>query len=300
VFILLNTNARGQDLLVHEKNLGFSIGLNAAFGTHFQRIGCVFNFFYIHRQVQANSELRAYFNIKSLGPKLMYPELSVSQGLTLAYGARQDFFNPFLSSVSNQTGHTYALSYAYCFWWNKRKTSQQTGLIALQFKQWSLVTENDILARKTLDRFRTAAFLVQFQYRDYFQAAINCTMWTGSMGHKQSIDLKQFFSKCYMDTTGGVYANTSHGLLSAQIKYPLAYGQNMQLNAGLDAEQVRNFVQNKVIHDACFVPRKWNKSKNCHIPMLDEKREPFLYGTNQKIKQPQPYLNVFSNAGVFY
>ena len=181
------------------------------------------------------------------------------------------FFNPFLSSVSNQTKYLNAIAYSYNAWFNKRKTTQQTGIVAFQFDRISLITENDILARQTLDRFRTAAVLVQYQYEDKFQAAVNCSMWTGSMGNKHEINRPQFHQGCYMDTVGSVYANTSHGLLSAQFKYNVGYSQNVQANAGIDAEQVRNTVQNKFIHDMPFIPKKWNKARNCHIPMLDEK-----------------------------
>ena len=105
---------------------------------------------------------------------------------------------------------------------------------------------------------------------------------------------------CYMDTVRGVYTQYSHGLLSAQVKYNLGYSQNVQLNAGVDAEQVRNAVQNKVIHDMPFIPRKWNKAKNCYIPMLDSEGGQYLYRPGQRIKPPRLYLNLFSNASVFY
>ena len=41
---------------------------------------------------------------------------------------------------------------------------------------------------------------------------------------------------CSMDTVGGVYTNTSHGLLSLQVKYHVGYSQNVQLNAGMSKE----------------------------------------------------------------
>lgn len=281
--------------------MGFNVGLNLAFGTHFQRLGLNLNFFYLNNFFQANSEIRAYFNFKGLGPKLSYPELVLSQGIVLAYGATQsDFFNPFLSSVSNQTKYLNAVAYSYNTWFNKRNTTQQTGIIALQFDKFTLITENDILAHQMLDRFRTAAILIQYQYEDKFQAAINCSMWTGSMGNRRPIQCPKFKSSCYMDTLGGVYTNTSHGLLSLQCKYNIAFSQNIQANVGLDAEQIRDAVQNKFIHDTPFIPKKWNKTKNCHIPMLDKNGNPFLYQEDQKIRKAKLFLNAFTNANLFY
>lgn len=298
VFIPLRFSA--QELVPKNANMGFNVGLNFAFGTHFQRLGFNFNFFYVNDFFQANTEVRAYFNFKSLGPKLRHPELVLSQGVSFGYGATHSFFNPFLSSVSNQTKYNNAIAYSYNAWFNKSRTSQQTGLVAFQFDKISFITENDILARKILDRFRTAAFLVQYQYEDQFQAAISCVMWTGKMGFKHEIKRPEFNYDCYMDTLGSVYANTSHGLLSAQVKYNMGYSQNVQLNAGIDAEQIRNAVQNQLIHDMRFLPKKWNKAKNCHIPMLDTYGNPYLYAEDQKIRKAKLFLNLFSNANVFY
>jgi len=103
-----------------------------------------------------------------------------------------------------------------------------------------------------------------------------------------------------MDTTKGIYTNYSHGLLSVQNKINVGFGQNVQFNAGVDAEQVRNGLQNQLIHDLKFLPKKWNKAKNCHIPMLDTEGNQYLYNKNQKIKKATPYFNVFTNPHLFY
>lgn len=299
-FVFCFLCAPAQEMMLYTSHIGFNAGLNAAFGTHFRRLGVTLNFFYRTHALQANSEIRAYFNFKTLGPTGKYPELCLSQGLVVGYGKPAPFFNSFLSVISNQTGYSNSISYAYNFWLNKRNTSQQTGIIALQFHQISFISENDILARRTLDRFRTAAFLIQYQYENTFQAAVNCSMWTGAMGRRQEINHSRIYAGCYMDTVGGLFPNTSHGLLSLQVKYHAGYSQVIQANAGIDAEQVRNTVQNKIIHDMRFIPDKWNKKKNCHIPMLDENNTAFLYRENQKIRRASLFLNVFSNANIFY
>lgn len=300
VLLCIACQSSAQEFPIKTDHLGFSAGLNFAFGTHFQRLGVNLNFYYVQDHVQANSEVRAYFNFKGLGPKLRYPELILAQGILFSAGAKKNFFNPFISSVSNQTDYENSLAYSYNAYFNKIKTTQQTGIIAIQVNNFSIITENDILARQTLDRFRTAAALVQYQYKDQFQVALNCSMWTGSMGNRRATSRPEFKSGCYMDTLGAIYGNTSHGLLSAQIKYNLGYSQNAQLNVGLDAEQVRNAVQNKFIHDMGFIPKKWTKVRNCHIPMLDRTNNAYLYREDQKIRKAKIYLNAFTNANVFY
>jgi hypothetical protein len=303
LFLLLLLGGQGlpaQDLILSRGGWGFNAGLHLAFGTHVQRLGASCQLYYVHDFVQANTELRAYFNFRNLGPERRYPELALSQGLVIGYGGRQSWYNPFLSPVSNQTGYLHALGYAYSVWLNPVRTSQQTGVIALQFGRLSLIAENDLLARRSLDRFRTGAFLLQYQHRDLFQAALNCSMWTGKMGTKRSSSRPEFRHGCYMDTTGGVYADRSHGLLTAQLKYHPGYSQVLQLNAGIDAEQVRNLVQNKLMHDLYFIPKVWQKTRNCHIPMLDQQGQPYLYEPGQEIRAPRLYLNAFTNPGLFY
>lgn len=289
-----------QEILYRNNAFGFNVGANLALGTHFQRMGIVFNAYYVNDNFQANAETRFYFNVKNLGPDLTHNEAATSLGVLFGYGPKQNFHNPFLSVVSNQTGYRYSAAYAYNAYWNKIKTSQRTGVIALQFDKMSVISENDLMAPPSLDRFRTAAFLVQYQHDSIFQAAVNCTMWTGKMGFKTTHPDPHFYFGCYMDTTGSVYSNYSHGLLSAQMKYNVGYSQNVQLNVGADAEQIRNVMQNKIIHDMRFLPKKWIKNQNCHIPMLDDKGNQYLFQEGQKIKPAKFYLNWFSNGALFY
>ncbi len=300
ILIFLWSQIMAQDILLYNKRMGLNIGANFAIGSHFQRIGFNANFYFIDNNFQANTEARFYINIKNLGPKKIYTEFVLAQGIVLGYGKKQNFFNPFFNSVSNQTKYKNCVAYSYNLYSNKIKTSQVTGIVNLQFGKISFITENDILAKQVLDRFRTGSFLLQYQHDSIVQVAINCTMWTGKMGQFTKIDNKEFYNKCYMDTTGGLYCNYSHGLLSLQTKINMGFGQNIQGNVGVDAEQVRNAVQNKFIHDLKFIPKKWNKAQNCHIPMLDTTGNAFLYLPNQKIKKPSFYWNVFSNANLFY
>ena len=297
---LFSGQLKSQDLIVKQKQLGFNAGANLAFGSHVRRLGINLNFFYLNGDFQTNSEVRLYFNFKNLGPGGFHPEIVLAQGILYGYGKKEIYFNPFLNSISNQTGHVNSFAYSYNAFFKTKKINQQTGIFSIEVNRVSLITENDILARGYYDRFRTAAFLIQYQFKDKWQAAINCTMWTGQHSKKKASESPEFYNGCYMDTTGGRYTNYSHGLLSAQFKYNLGYSQNVQANLGVDAEQIRNVMQNKFIHDMRFIPKKWNKAKNCHIPMLDGKGNQYLYSKDQKIRAPKLYWNVYSNANVFY
>lgn len=273
-------------------NYGFNVGAISALGNRFQRIGFTLQCYYYHDFAQINAEARIYHSFKNLGPRKRYNELVASAGVVAGYGAKQVEHNPFVSVVSNQTHYSNSVGYSYNLYFNKIGTTQQTGIISVQLDKFSIISENDIFARPELDRFRTGALLLQYQYKNMYQFAINCTMWTGQMGNKVSDD-KAFPFHCYLDTVGGVYTNFSHGLLSGQFKMALNYGQTLQGNLGMDAEQVRNFIQNRLVHNI-------HKSKNCHIPMLDTAGNQYLYRAGQKIRAPKPYWNVFTSAGIFY
>lgn len=294
--VLFVFNSRAQ--LEQYNNYGFNIGLVTAIGTHVDRLGVVFQGYYVHDFAQLNMSVRIYDNFKNLGPKGNHFELNTALGFCFGYGKKISDNNYFVSSIGNQTRYKNSVAYSYNIWCNKVKTSQVTGIIAFQFEKFSIITENDLLAKPILDRFRTGAFLLQYQDKN-IQFAINCTLWTGKMG--SSIRSDSLFPYCgYMNTVDGVYSNLSHGLLSGQVKFANEFGQYLQANAGIDAEQIRNAVQNRFIHDMIILPRKWYKPINCHIPMIDSNNEQYLYHPNQKIRKPKLFLNGYSSPNVFY
>lgn len=279
-------------------NHGVGVSVTSSFGSHFQRFGVSVYGYMIFDFIQINSSIKLYNNFLNLGPKNEYLELNAALGLCLGYGQQLEQKNLFINSVSNQTKYQNSISYSYNFWVNKVKTSQVTGIIALQFNHFSIITENDALAKRFLDRFRTGALLLQYQNKN-FQYSINGTMWTGKLGKGVRDDVL-FPKPGYLNTDNGLYCDLSHGLLSGQVMYVDEYGQNYQANIGVDAEQVRNVLQNKLIHDLPFVPEKWNTAQNLHFPMIDVENNQYLYRPEQKIRKTKLFLNGFINPNIFY
>lgn len=280
------------------KNLGVNISVIASFGTHFQRFGVLLNAYGVHERFQLNASLRLYHNYKNLGPKNTYNELNSSIGALFAYGKENNELNKFVSSVSNQTNLKNAIAYSYNIWLNKNKTSQVTGTLALHFNKFAIISENDALAKKYLDRFRTGAILVQFQHQQ-FMYAVSSSMWTGKLGSGVRNDT-DFKGAGYLNLENNVYGNLSHGLLNAQVSYVDDFNQIYQINTGIDADQVRNVLQNKLMHDMPFIPKKWNKAGNLHFPMIDEHGNQYLYHENQKIRPIKFFLNGAINPSIFY
>lgn len=296
LFMLLCVNGFSQ--LELKKNYGINVGFVSAIGTHVQRFGFVVQGYCAYQFAQINAAIRVYDNFRNLGPSGEHTEFNGALGLCLGYGKTTSEVNRFMSSVSNQTGYKNSVAYSYNFWFNKIKTSQVTGIAALQFDRVSVIIENDILAKPMLDRFRTGAFLVQYQDKD-IQYAINCTLWTGQMGQQVKND-SLFPYIGYLNTVNSTYGNKSHGLLSGQVKFTNDYGQYLQANLGVDAEQVRNAVQNRFIHDMPFIPKKLNKAQNLHIPMIDSAGNQYLYRKDQKIGKPKLLLNGYTSPNIFY
>ena len=283
---------------IQQKHYGVNISVITAFGTHFQRFGFALQTYVVYDFVQLNASVRVYENFKNLGPKISYTEFNGAMGLCFGYGKKQTEFNRFVSTVSNQTGYSNSIAYSYQWWKNEINTSQVTGQLAFQFDKFSIITENDLLAKPILDRFRTGAFMFQYQDKN-IQYAINTTLWTGKLGNGIKND-SLYPAIGYLNQEGGVYSNLSHGLISAQIKSANDYGQFLQGNIGVDADQVRHLFQNRIMHDMPFVPRKWNKAQNLHLPMIDQNGEQFLFRENQRVRKVKPYVNVFTSPQLFY
>ncbi|MBI3519775.1 MAG: hypothetical protein HY062_10515 [Bacteroidetes bacterium] len=157
LFINCCSSIYGQ-LELH-RNYGFNVGFVSSFGTHVQRFGIVVQGYGVYKFAQINASFRLYDNFRDLGPKGEHAEVNASMGLCVGYGHRSHERNLFMSSVGNQTGYKNSVAYSYNIYYNKIKTSQVTGTVAFQFNHFSLITENDILAKPILDRFRTGATL---------------------------------------------------------------------------------------------------------------------------------------------
>ncbi|HXC06958.1 MAG TPA: polymorphic toxin type 23 domain-containing protein [Bacteroidia bacterium] len=287
---------------------GIGVGVVAGLGTHFDRLGVCFKAYYLNEdaRIQVNGDLRFYGNVKNLGPSGFSPEVQASLGLVFLYGKKDSLIrNLFLSPISNQSLFSNSVGYSQQVYLNPVGTGQRTGTVSFQFGKWSLTGENDIFAKPLLDRFRTGALLLQYTADHLHQYGLNCTLWTGEM-HHHTEQRSEHFPNGYIDTLGSSFAGYSHGLLSLQVKTLLPFYDQpalthpAQASIGIDAEQVRNAVQNKFFHDQLFLPSRWRSHTNCDMPMVDNQGQQFLYKPGQKIRAPRLYINGFLNPLLFY
>lgn len=299
-------SVKGQNQSYQKQNFGISAGAIVNLGSHVAQIGLYLSGYYYQSRnelecLQINSNARWTFNYKNWGASGKFRETKVGIGLVAAWGqngAKQKYFH---SLVSNQTGRDYSLGYGYNFYFDNRNTSQRTGTVGFQFYDFEIMHENDILATSGSDRFRTAALMVAYS-KDSIRVGLNSLLWTGNSNSplaKNHYDTS-FTRYGYKDLSNTPYGKFSNGVIGVQAEYALGFGQNLKLSTGVDSEKIRNVIQNKIIHDMYFIPAKWVKTKNLHIPMLDNSGLPYLYQKDQQVKKSRLYYQFSLNDNDFY
>ncbi len=284
-------------------SFGGRVGAAIQLGQPVNRVGLVANVFYGFDYGQVNLEWRGHYNFSSFGPPKKGWEQQLITGLTLAAGEKNDDEVPFVMPFLQQTGRKYAISYAVHFYRDQIGTSQRSGTIALQFNHVNIIVENDAFGSyQGGDEFRTGAFSILYHNQNWLYE-LKTVLWTGFTKGEGTTTHKDSDYPCrfgYRDICGAKYGRFSHGILGGQVHRILDYGQVVQLGVGIDSERVRNFIQNKLIHDMYFFPKEWTKVRNLHIPMLDNEGNAYTFQEGQQLKPALWYLNFAINGGRFY
>ena len=289
-----------------EVNIGGTIGLSATFGTKVNRIGLVIGGFIAVEHLQINSSFNRFYCYNSYGPDLPRKESQFNLGVTGSFGPEvattEDYI--FFSPVSNFTGKKHSVSYVYKIYKDNISTSQNSGVIGFQTGNIQFYSENDLFIFKGSDKYRTGAISLNYQYQNT-QVGISCLLWTADNTDKKKIKVppgeSAYNSKHgYYDLSQTKHGRYSQGILALHAAYDLPYSQTISVDAGIDAEQVRHVLQNKILHDMPFVPDKWIKAINPHFPMLDTEGNPFLDKENQKIRKPLFFGATSLNPTLFY
>ena len=304
--VFFGFSIKGQNQLYQKQNFGVSAGAIVNLGSHVSQIGIYLSGYYYQSRkglecLQINSNARWTFNFKNWGAAGKFRETKLGVGVVAAWGQKEVKQKYFHSLVSNQTGRDYSLGYGYNFYFDNRNTSQRTGTVGVQFYDFEIIHENDILATSGSDRFRTAAIILAY-HKDSIRVGLNSLLWTGNSNSSLAKNhYETTFSRYgYKDLANTPYGKFSNGVLGVQAEYALGFGQNLKFSSGIDSERIRNVIQNKIIHDMYFIPAKWVKTKNLHLPMLDNNGLPYLYSENQQVKKSKFYYQFSLNDNDFY
>jgi len=283
----------------------FGFGITSNIGTTVDRIGLFFLAQLYNSNIQCNARAGVTYNIRGYGTKIHGPEIQLGLGIVMPFGSKDSIINSSIDLLSNRSGRNNSIGYSFNYYFDRTGTSQSTGIIGFQSKHFRFLTENDILAFKKQDKFRTAAAIVS--YSDIVNTfSIKIVLWTGDSFDPNAIKITNdtiYRSRFgYKDLTKAAWGKNSVGILCFQVEraFSIVTPQTAKIMIGVDAEQVRQILQNKIVHDMPFIPERWIGYKNVHYPMLQKDGTPCLKRFGQKVRPPKPFFNVALNDNIFY
>lgn len=289
--------------------IGGQVGLSFNLGTHSNRIGIIAKVFGFYDFLQINAQALGNYTFRNWGAQQKGWELQLRAGIVGAWGRRDSLTNPYLNEISNQTGRRFSVGYAYVWYLDTWKTSQRSGTFGFQLWDFRLVMENDFLSLIPQDRYRTGALGVYYWLRQTnTQLGLHHISWTGdpygenaNWVRKKDTDFPSRFG--YIDTYHAPYGRFSNGILGLDIEQQLPFFQYAHVAIGIDAEQIRNAMQNRLVHDnpvMTIFNGEYDRGTNPHIPMICIDGTCFLYKPEQKIRPARFYFQLRGNSTLFY
>jgi len=287
--------------VIDREGWGIKGGISINIGTHFQRIGLMMQGYYFNSFAQGNMGVQAYYNFRTLGPKVKSWEVVPNIGAHLYWGSQDEqYFNPDFSTISIQSMSPYAVGYSFKYYWDTKGTTQPSGLITLNIKNVIFSTENDIFVMAGEDKYRTGSVTLQY-HKDDFAFYVTSLMWTGARNKTKLIKNSDYPAPFgYLDLSESKYGKISHGTLAFGARYSMNYNQTANVEIGFDSERVRHFLQNRLIHDMPIFPKKWNTAENPHYPMLKEDGHPYLFKKGDKLRKTKFLFQTGLNQPIFY
>ena len=286
--LLLWTLCFSTFLTAQNFNFGGTIGVSLTFGTQVNRIGIVAKGYGTYNRFQLNVQSTNFYNVRTFGILEGGLETQNSVGFLYGFGGVDtEDFNPMIDILGNQTGEQNHVGYAYNFYNDVRQMNQKTGTISIQLNRLTFITENDAFSFIPHDRYRTAGAAFRYRIDEFTYIALQTTLWTGDPFYMTVQPIYHDYPNPsgYEDMSGSRFTENSHGIFAAQIIRLLPYNQQVSMNLGIDAEQVRHALQNRFIHDLPFIPKGWNPPRQPHIPMVAEDGKPYLFQEGQVIRK---------------
>lgn len=269
------------------QEFGVRLGLVVNLGTHANAIGLKLNGYFCTDFVQLNIENQSKIHLTSWGKRQNFTENRFALGAVLMTGKDRIIRNFEFSPSWHNTQSPYSIGYTYYWYLDNIGTSQKSGAWSIGIKKFQLYFENDVFGGQAKDRFRSG--LVRFAYLDsLFHYDLRCFIWTGET--KGSVWNKKPMPGApngFRDLRDLPFGKTSHGILAFGITRVLPpYNDNYMSNyvsasIGVDSEQIRHFVQNKLSHDLIFMPKSY-KRNTPHYPRLNKNGLPVFEKKERK------------------
>lgn len=299
LFFLLPTGSQAQFAWSSSSvpfEWGGRLGLSVQLGSHRIRVGVLAQGYLAWEHVQLNVHGSGFYHACALGSEAAGLEAQLRVGAVGAFGAREERYRtPFFSLVGQNLGRPASVGYGINFYWDNVHTSQITGSFGASGGPMALVVENDFLVFRDKDRYRTGGIALLYQHGD-LQIALQHLAWTAdpySPGTKTELNDAQYPQAKYGFRVLGNqrYHNKSVGLVTLRALYHSPSNTTLGGALGIDAEQIRHAIQNRIIHNAI---------RNPHIPMIDTQGGPYLFGEGETVRAPRFYGELLVNPTGIY
>lgn len=261
--------------------MGAQLGVLVEFGTHVNSIGLQTKGYLGTSFTQLNIGNTIRFNLNHLAGRKNFWENRSYVGGAFMFGKERLPIDFDLDGLNHQSARPYAIAYNYVCYWDQANTSQVAGGFALHLGQLSMRVQNDIFSGNGRDRFRTAHFYMNYRW-DFVKVGVGAYLWTGET--RGAIWDKTPGSKMpngYRTIDHLPYGKTSHGIFYVSGSYHLPYGNTAFLRMGIDSEQIRHVLQNRLFHDLIFLPKQFPRHTP-HYPRLDENGFPVFDAQSRK------------------
>ena len=278
-------------------NFGIKLGLEFDFGLHSNRLGIGMSSFYQYDLVQTNISYSFRFNFNNLGGRSSFLTHKISTGVGGVFGNRNAIENFNIQEYYFHGDRNYGLSYHYIWYLDNVNSSQRSGGFHSRIQNFNFIIENDFFAGLGQDQLRTGSMSLIYR-QELVHYFTQLHLWTGkTLETPRKKDKTNLYPNGYKDLSNNEFGKTSHGILSIGSNFLLPFQNVATASIGIDAEQIRNFFQNKLIHDKNFTPERWRKP-NAHYPMLNE--EGYPVSSKSEIRSALFYLQIGLNKGGGY
>lgn len=256
-----------QDMII--PNAGLQLRMSASIGSHASKIGIGLHAYYQQFFYQINAGSSVYWLANGVGGRTNFYESRHSLGLLLMGGRKNQAPDFELAPHLHQGKQSFALGYSYHLYHDLRGSTQLSGAFVAHIKQLVIYHENDAFAGLRQDRFRTAFFSATYRHEQIKYSA-GLQLWTGETKNSswQKIPGKEHPHGFRM-LEDLPFGKTSHGIAFTGVQMNGPYGQVSSLRLGVDSEEIRHTVQNKLFHDLPFMPKDFKRTSP-HYPRLGD------------------------------
>lgn len=248
---------------------GGSVGVLFNIGTHQRSVGLNVKGYYTDYFYQVNVGHTFTFNGHSYGDRTNFLENRTYLGAVLLAGKRGAITDFELDGLNHQTNYNLGVSFNYLIYQDNAGTSQLSGGWGIHVQNFTLRFENDVFGGLALDHYRTGHILLSYRTQN-FKFNAGTYFWTGET------EGTPWIKTCTTDCPNGYkiledrpYGKTSHGALYGGVLFNMPYGNTVFWRMGVDSDNIRNTLQNRLIHDALILPKKI-RHYTPHYPRLDE------------------------------